>query len=151
MQPQPGTLKQMQFIFIAIAIGPLVLLAATIFIMIGNQEVVTDYNHPLIYVTAAVTTVLLSASILIYKLKLPAIKEKASLKEKFMAWKSLYIMKLAMVETACFFNIICLFITTYDLFLYLAVAVIAYQLINFPARNKVIEELALNEEEITGL
>ena len=148
---QQKYLKSLQIIFIAIVLGSVSYLAAVVFIKIDDQDTVTNYNDPLLYIVIAMTTIAIISSYLIYKFRLPGIKGKESVSEKLNAWRTLFIIRIALMEAACLFSVVGLFLTGFDIFLYMAVALIAFQFINIPTREKIKNDLELSEEEVGNL
>ncbi len=148
---QRGYLKQMQVLFVAITISPMIFMATVLFMQNGEQQVETNYEHPLVYAAVIASTFLLIGSNLIYRFRTPALKQKEILAQKLEGWRSIFIMRVAMIEAAALINLVFLFTTGFDLFLYLAVAIIVYQFINLPSRSKIKNELDLNEEEASSL
>jgi len=146
-----GNLKKMQIIFIAVVLGSVVYLPVVLFIRSGQEAQPADYNDPLFYVCVIAATAAVIWSNLLYKLRLPAIRQKATAQEKIDAWRILLILSIAIVEGATVFAVICLFISGADIFMYIAVALIAVQFMNFPTRRRIQNDLDLNEDEANAL
>jgi ABC-type microcin C transport system permease subunit YejB len=133
-------------IFASIVLMPAVFLGIVVFLQSNVQKQPTDYSDPLLYISVVIGTAAVIGSTLIYRLRLPGIRQKTDLNEKFNAWKSAFIICIAMIEGATMFAIVCLFITSYDIFLYIAVALLTTQFMNLPTREKVKKDLDLDDE-----
>lgn len=139
-------IRPMQLIFASIVLMPAIFLGAVLFLQSGAQKQPTDYSDPFLYISVIISTAAVIGSTLIYRLRLPAIRQQTGLTEKFNAWKIAFIISIALIEGATLFAIVCLYMTTYDVFLYIAVALLTTQFMNLPTREKIKKDLDLDDE-----
>jgi hypothetical protein len=151
MVNQSNFLRTAQIFFAGVVLSPALFLGVIIYLQSGDQDVPTDYGHPLVYAAAIIITVMITASYLIYKFQLPGIRQKEGVDQRLHAWRINFIIRIAMVEAAALFCCVCLLLTGFDIFLYMAVAVIVYQLIHLPTKPVLQNDLNLSEEELSGL
>lgn len=139
-------LRPVQMIFASIVFMPAIFLGIIIFLQSEDQKQVTNYGDPLLYISVIIATAAVIGSTLIYRFKLAGIKQMPDANSKLNAWRSVFIISIALIEGATMFAIVCLFITGFDIFLYIAVALLATQFMNLPTREKVKKDLDLDDE-----
>jgi hypothetical protein len=93
----------------------------------------------------------ITTSLIITKSRLGMIKEKNSLSEKLTDYRSVVIVKLALLEGPAFFAIVSYLLTADPLFLGIAAFMIVLFFINRPGREKLVQDLELSQKDIDFL
>ncbi len=86
-------------------------------------------------------------STLLSKNRLKTIREKKDLKEKLGDYRTLQVLKLALLEVPSFFALVCYLVTGNFMFLAFSAIIIVVFFINRPSKARAIYELELNSEE----
>lgn len=139
-------LRPVQIIFASIVLSPIIFLAIIIYLHSGSEQKTADFSDPLLYAGIIFGTSAVIGSTLMYRLRIPAIKRMENLNEKLNAWRSIFIVAIALIEGATLFAAVCLFVTGYDIFLYISAALLSAQFMNLPTREKIKKDLELDDE-----
>ncbi|HNI53991.1 MAG TPA: hypothetical protein PK511_05680, partial [Chitinophagales bacterium] len=94
-------------------------------------------NDPFFFIVVIMSVGAIIASTMLYKKRLPAIQEMTDTAAKLNAWKSLLIIKLAIIEGVTLFAVVVLQIQLANIYLFIALALSAYQLTNIPTEEKI--------------
>ena len=100
----------------------------------------------MVAVTVLVFSSLLGSSFL-FKTKLNGIRQKESLQAKLAAYRSLLIIKFALLEIPSFFALVCFILTGEVLFIGLAGLVVIAFVFNRPTRFTITKDLELSKKE----
>lgn len=139
----------LNFVYLGLLAGQVFFMVVAIFLnstgamVVEPEELNTFFQIlvPLFTVTAII------ASIMITRTRLSRIKEKTDFQEKLGDYRAVMIVRLAILEAPSFFAIVCYLLTANLLLLIFSGLVIAIFLLYRPSRDKVAEELELNQEE----
>ncbi len=148
---QINYLRPVRIIFASVVLFPFIFLATVIYMQSGSQKQPSDYSDPLLYACIIFATSAVIGSTLNYRFRMAGIKQLPTLITKLNAWRSVFIVSIAMIEAPTIFSAVCLLIKGYDIFLYIAAALLATQFMNWPAREKIKKDLDLSDEDAAGL
>jgi len=94
---------------------------------------------------------LIPLSYYIYKRKVGLIKEDLSFEEKISLFKSAYMLKIILLDAACYLTIIIFLLTNVQYVLYQAIISIIILAMNPPNRSTVADDLNLSQEDTDKL
>lgn len=140
--------RQLNVLFFALAAGQL-LLTAVFFFLINGQEAVSDKSSVNVFMIV-VSVMLLNAFIVshfLYKRQLERLKKYDTLIQKMTGYRSVLIIRLAIVETATIVSLIAFYLTGEQVFLGTAGISFAYFLFLKPVKEKIGRDLELNADE----
>ena len=130
-------LNTVRILFIGIFLAPLMFLGVILFTQSGQEKPLTVANDPFFFIVVIMSVGAIIASTMLYKKRLPAIQEMTDTAAKLNAWKSLLIIKLAIIEGVTLFAVVVLQIQLANIYLFIALALSAYQLTNIPTEEKI--------------
>jgi len=142
--------KANSILFVAMLMGQIVFTAITLYLNqslgggIAEDEIIRDVF--LLIVPVFFLGQMLASKIVISR-KLKLARSKETLKEKLFDYKSISIIRLALLEGVSFFSIICFMLTGDYIFLVFVGLIMVLFVINKPTKEKLVEELQLNREE----
>lgn len=93
----------------------------------------------------------ITASQMLYNAKLFTIEKEMDINKKTDIYKQAFVSKCALVELPAILSLIALILTGDHLFSLLAAGMIAYLIMQFPNKQKIIDTLPLNKSEIEQL
>ncbi|PCH71250.1 MAG: hypothetical protein COC06_02370 [Bacteroidales bacterium] len=136
-------------LFIAMLIGQIVFTAITLYLNQTLGGIAEDDNIRDIFLLVVPVFFLgqmLASKIVIAK-KLKLARSKETLNEKLFEYRSITIIRLALLEGVAFFSIICFLLTGDYIFLVFVGLIMVLFVINKPTKDKLVRELELNREE----
>ncbi len=140
--------RQLNVLFFAFVAGQL-LLAAVFFFLIKNQEAGPDSSSVNVFMIV-VSILLFNAFIVshfLYKRQVERLKKYDTLVQKMTGYRSVLIIRLAIVETATIVSLIAFYLTGEQVFLGTAGIALAYFLFLKPVKEKIGRDLELNADE----
>lgn len=137
-------LRSIRIIFAGIFMGPVIFLGIVLFLQTGIDRPFTIPDDPFLYVVIAAATVAIISATMLYRMRLPQARAQGTVEDKLTAWRTLFIVKLALTEGAILVSIVVLFLQEADIYVYLAAALIGVQSLNFPKESTIKSELDIN-------
>lgn len=148
-QKQPAYFKALFILFIALLGGQCLFLLIVAGLSFGGVLIGDAFADKLfIYLVPGLLFAAIFYAASIYKKNLPEIAANMNLKEKMEKYRELFIKRLAIVEGAIIFSIICFFISGNKLLGGCALAGIIFFTTLRPTKEKVIEDLQLSSTEV---
>ena len=133
-----------RILFCSVCMGPILFIGVVVLLQAGIDRPFIREGDPLLYTVIAVATASVTGSTLFYRLRLPAVKSLSDLTEKLAAWRTLFIIKLAILEGSILFSVVALLIQETDIYLYIAAALTGMQTLNFPLESSLLKELDIS-------
>lgn len=130
-------LQSMRIIFIGILMGPLLFLGVVMMLQQGHPRTLMGAESPLLYVVILAATAGVISSNMLYRMRVPGIKSLPENTSKLAAWRTLFIIKIAIIEGVTLLTIVSLMLNEGDIYLYIAVALLGLQTLNFPTANTI--------------
>lgn len=143
-----GYLKSLQIVFFSLLMGPILFLGVCLFLQNGSPHVEQTTDSSLFFIALGFATVGIIGSRTIYNTRISKLKLLSDAEDKLNGWRTTFIIRLALIEGPTLFCVVGLLLEEQRVFLFLAIVLIAFQALNFPTRNKIQEDLNLNETEI---
>lgn len=137
-------LLSIRIVFLGVFIAPVIFLCVVLAMQKDIARPLTRADDPFLYIVIIVATMAVISSNMLYRLRLPAVKTLTSNSEKLAGWRTLFIVRLAMIEGATLFAIVALLLQECQIYLYIAAALIGVQTLNFPKASSIQNEIELN-------
>lgn len=146
----PATIfKSMNLLHIAILAGSLLYFIVAFYLNKTEGGLIKlDRNLNQIFWSVSVILLLgmIPAAYYIFKKKIEKIRNEKNLNEKMNHYREAFIIKLAIIDTACFFNITFFLLSNVNYILYQIAILLLVLAINFPNKTAITDELELNIE-----
>ena len=141
--------KLLTIMHIALIAGQLILGIIVVFLMLnGNIEPsLAEYRNLFLVIAALVTIGSVFSSNIIYKKQVELIKNMTDLRQKITQFKTIYILRLILLEAPSTAAIIFYFLTGSLEFLIFTVAIILISSNLKPNKERIIAELELSDDE----
>lgn len=140
--------SQMLILFYAIMFGHTLFALAVVFILNGEIATLDSSNNIMLYVSAFVSISAVAAAYTLYKSRINNIPENEATDKKLDLWRTAFLIKMMLIDAACFLNLTFLMLTNNRIFLYLYVLMAIIMLMNKPSQYKTMEELQIGDEQI---
>ncbi len=147
MATKPNAFQSMSVIYASLIMGVVLFGVMTIFVL-GKPAQPQDEMDILGY-TAIIFAILMPVGGIYYYNKLIAEVKEADVKTKLTKWRTATLIRAASIEAPCLFCVVNVMLSGADIFIYLYVALLVLMIFNFPTKNRVVNELQINEEELT--
>jgi hypothetical protein len=147
---QNGFLKTISIIYFALIAGQLMFIVVAFFSVSDNPPQNQDYDNFNIVVPIIVGSGLFLSN-LIFKQLISKIKDNFTFQKKIEAYRSALIIKYALLEGPSIFSTAIFLISGNFMFLAFSAVMILAFLINFPSRNKAVQDLNLSSAEAEKL
>lgn len=148
-----GYLRALKIIYIGMLFGQMILI--TISILIKLQLTLVEESKELSKILLPIVAVFIISSIIISnyisKKRIVEARKFVVLTEKLVAYRSMVIIRLALLEAPSIFTIVCYIVTGNTSFIFFAILIIVVFVMNNPTKEKIIFELELNREEQDAL
>jgi MFS family permease len=140
-------------LFVAMLMGQIFFTAITLYLNQTLGGIAEDDNLRDIFLIIVPVFFLgqMVASKIVISKKLKLARSKETLKEKLFEYRSITIIRLAMLEGVAFFSIICFLLTVDYIFLVFIGLIMILFVINKPTKEKLVEELQLKKDEQSQL
>ncbi|MBN2349336.1 MAG: hypothetical protein JXJ22_10885 [Bacteroidales bacterium] len=143
--------KSMNLIFVAMLLGSVLIAGVFVFLVIANDGGLLPKTEEVLQILKVVLLVfiliIIPGSYLFHKKYCEKIDKKIGLDEKLTEYKKSLIIKLALIESLHYFNLI-LFLLSGDYYLLIIVGLLIFLLIiNRPSVEKIISDLSLSFNE----
>lgn len=147
-----NTFKQIRIIFFALIAGQIFYMTLALFIA-GNDLISAslDYNSLFGFIIPVFIIILVISSKLLYRRLLSQQPRETSLDEKIKTYRTLNIIKFALLEGANFISITFYMLTGDFLYIGMSIIVLALNFIYFPGMEKFIEDFELTPEDMEKL
>lgn len=147
-----NTFKQIRIIFFALIAGQIFYMTLALFIA-GNDLISAslDYNSLFGFIIPVIIIILVISSKLLYRRLLSQQPRETSLDEKIKSYRTLNIIKFALLEGANFISITFYMLTGDFLYIGMSIIVLALNFIYFPGMEKFIEDFELTPEDMEKL
>ena len=144
-------LKAMRIIHLALAAGIAVYIIITIFLVysggMGFKE--EGFTEMFMIVIPIFVLSALVASVVVVKRKLEALnKNYDSFEEKVAEYRSILIIKYALIEGPAFFAIVAYMLTEEDLFIIAASIILGYLILLRPSKSTIAKDLNMRETDL---
>jgi hypothetical protein len=149
-----GFLQQIRMIHFAVMAGVILFLAVSLYLTMSGYlqpEYEDDFSNVLFLLTAAMTVVILPFAYLLFNRKVRSMDKNRELPGLMMDYKSVFMVKMGLIETPVFFSIVVLLLTGNQWLLVQIVAVLIVMVINRPSAEKIVHELGLDRSEIEAI
>jgi hypothetical protein len=144
MQPKQ-TFQQILIIFYSIMVGHLLFASVVVFALKPLPNDHYDTNM-LMSIATAISVVAVMLGYWMYQQQVLKIaKTEGAPQEKLVKWRTPFIVRLAMIESACLLNLVLLLVTGSSIFLYIYIGVAVAMLFAKPRHFKTAEELGLDQ------
>ncbi len=110
-----------------------------------------DFKNSLLIVAAVFFIGSIAASFIFYRKKIEKLKLSENLIEKMSVYRSILIVKLALIEGPSFLGIVSYLLTSEIIFIFFGIAGIVFFILAFPAKEKIKNDLELNPTECMKL
>lgn len=140
--------SQMLILFYAIMLGHTMFALVIVLILKGEMATLDSSNNMLLYVSAFISTSAVAAGYILYKSRINRIQENDATDKKLDMWRTAFLIKMMLIDVACFLNLTFLMLTNNRIFLYLYILMAIIMLMNKPSQYKTIEELQIGDEQI---
>lgn len=148
VQSRQANIKSLTFIHTALTMGQL-LFAGLTFYLTSTRTITPDLalNEAFKFVVPGIVIIGIISSNGLFKTLIKSAKGKQNLSEKMAAYQTASIIRWAMLEGPSLFAIVCYLLTGNYKFLLMAGAVIAVFIMNKPSKDKLVQDLELNQSE----
>lgn len=119
----------------------------TTLIVISEGDIAPETNSFFIYLVPGMVLMAFLLSNFIYRQKMTALRDVATISEKFKGFRSLIIIRSAILEGSGFLSIIAFMLTGELLYAGLSLLIILYMLTFIPTKQRMINDLELNSQE----
>ena len=140
-------LKKMSVLHFVFVVG-MIVFAIVAYVQNGSTEIdISNTNDPYFIAvpSAAIAGILLS--MLIYKNRINALSNTASLKDKLLRYQTARIVKYLLLEVPILFGLVIYMNTGNMFYLLVSVMVLIYFFTLFPRREKIIKELNMDRQQ----
>lgn len=137
-------LRSVRILFSAIFMGPIIFTGIVLFLQAEVNRTFTVEGDPFQYVAIIIGTSAVIASTILYRMRLPALKSLNQMDDKLQSWKILFIIRLAILEGAILFSVVCLLMQEADIYLYIAAGLTGVQALNFPIETTIKNDLNIS-------
>jgi hypothetical protein len=137
--------KQVQIIFYAIMTGHILFACIIVFAIkpMRNDSLNTDVVLGVIVAVSAIN-ILLGFGLYAQQLK-KIVSLQETPEDRLIAWRTPFIIRIAMIEAICMLNLVMLLVTGNSIFLYIYIAAAAVMMYTKPQPYKIAEELSLEK------
>ena len=138
--------RQVIVIFYAIMTGHVLFASVVVFFLQSGFANVGEQENLFLYVSIAISVLGVSSAYTLFRLKTNTINPEDAPDIKLSAWRTAFILKLALLEMPCLLNIIFYLLTNNKLYLYIYVLLAIIMLINKPARYAIADAVHMDDE-----
>jgi len=125
-------LMTLRILFAGIQAGPIIFIVVILTTFQGKPLPLMPEDNLFLMLSVALSSAMIIASFMFYRMRLPGIRAQTGATEKFAAWQTMFIVRLAMLEAPALFSAVCLLLTEANIFIIIVGALTGIQLLNFP-------------------
>lgn len=140
--------SQILITFYAIMFGHTLFAVIVVFILKGEIATLESSDNIMIYVSACISASAVAAGYMLYKSRINSIKEQDATDKKLDMWRTAFLIKMMLIDTACLLNLVFLLLTNNRIFLYFYVLMAIIMLMNKPSQYRTREDLQIGDEQI---
>lgn len=137
----------LKVIFVGMIFSQLIMLFVSLLIF-SNIQPNLELNSILEIIVTLLFAVAIGITYIFTKQKMKSITEKKDLSEKLSEYRTLFIMKFAILEMPSILGIVSYILTGNNLFLIYTVLIILVFIVNYPSKVRIASEIGITESEL---
>jgi DMSO reductase anchor subunit len=141
---------QLLMLYISMLTGLIAFTGISYFLLAEPEPAFFRENNVLL-VALIVATVCMAVSVFIWKKDIQTIQSMNTVEQKFIKYRSAMIKRLALMEGAALFALICYYLTSNVRLLVIAIVIIAAFILLWPGLSRVSRDIGESEDDIKGL
>lgn len=150
--PKASAYTTLLIVYIAMLIGLIAFTGISYFILTEPETTFfKESQRDILLVALVVATICMAVSGFLWKKDIQSIQSMNTLEEKFAKYRSALIKRLALMEGAALFALICYYLTSNIRLLVIAILIIVAFLLVWPGLTRVSRDIGEDEEAIKNL